>query len=70
MSKRISTKEKLKHHYEKNDSEILIILYNVNLCNQNLKLHERSCWEKHYPISEQVFYDKTIEKLTTTSCFD
>ena len=34
------------------------------------KLHERSCWEKHYPISEQVFYDKTIEKLTTASCFD
>ena len=26
--------------------------------------------KKHYPISEQVFYDRTVEKLTTISCFD
>ena len=35
-----------------------------------IKLHERSYQEKHYPISKQVVYDKTIEKLATTSCFD
>ena len=34
------------------------------------KLHERSYLEKHYPISKQVFYDKTVEKLATASCFD
>ena len=26
--------------------------------------------EKNMTLSEQVFYDKTIEKLATASCFD
>ena len=26
--------------------------------------------EKHHPNSEQMFYNKTIEKLATADCFD
>ena len=66
---KIFTKEKLKHHYEKWFRNTNYTLWWKPM-KAKFKLHERSYWEKHYPISKQVFYDKTVEKLTTPSCFD
>ena len=50
--------------------KILIIPYDVRPMKSKLKLHERYYGEKHHPISKQMFYNKTIEKLATADCFD
>ena len=66
---KIFQQRKIKHIIMKSDSGILIILYHVNWCNQNLS-NKKSLVVKTLLYQQQVFYDKTIEKLTTASCFD
>ena len=54
----------------RNDSEILIIFYDVNILNQNLS-YTKDLVEKNITLSaNKCFMTKTIEKLTTASCFD